>query len=29
MILECKMQGLTPDGNNQTVIGEIVNVWIK
>lgn len=29
MILECKMQGLTPDGNNQTVIGEIINVWVK
>lgn len=29
MILECKMQGLTPDGDKQTVIGEIINVWVK
>lgn len=30
MMVECKMQGQTPDSNNQAVvIGEILNVWIK
>ena len=29
MIIECKKQGNTPDGNKQTVIGEVLNIWVK
>lgn len=29
MMIECKKQGNTPDGNNQTVIGEVLNIWVK
>lgn len=29
MIIECTKQGETPDGNQKTVLGEILHVWIK
>lgn len=29
MIIECAKQGETPDGERQTLIGEILNIWIK
>lgn len=29
MIIECTKQGETPDGNQKTLLGEIVHVWIK
>lgn len=29
MIIECVKQGETPDGNQKTLLGEILHVWIK
>lgn len=29
MIIECRKQGETEDGTSKTIIGEILNVWIK
>lgn len=29
MIIECTKQGETPDGNQKTLLGEILHVWIK
>lgn len=29
MIIECSKQGETPDGKKQTVIGEVLRIWIK
>ena len=29
MIIECKKQGETPDGQRVSILGEITNVWIK
>lgn len=29
MIIECRKQGETQDGTSKTIIGEILNVWIK
>lgn len=29
MMIDCRKQGETPDGNQVTVVGEVLNVWIK
>lgn len=29
MVVECAKQGETPDGNRQTIIAEILRIWIK
>lgn len=29
MIIECTRQGETPDDNRQTVVAEVLKIWIK
>lgn len=29
MIVECSKQGETEDGENHTIIGEVLNIWVK